>query len=351
MVRAGYGDIVGAATGRCPFARAQPRCSAGRPRWTSGQAGLERLRTVDIGPTRRRDVRRLARRGRAPRLRSATSSCCSSARLVLLERARADERRCRHRTGAPGRRGRPLPRRRMADDGGRVGRRPPRASRGATIEPGRRWIGRARRDDAGTCTSPGAARGVRRGGRRRRWARRRPRACSASSPWFEVAAAGHRVVLDLGVRRMPEHRRPVRRRRPYYCSVHSPPAALAPGRARPVDRCLRYHRSASTSTRTRSGPSWKPTPPWPGCAPQDVVMSRYLHRMVVTHGLPSGLGGRPGRPARRGGARSPGCLRGRRLGRQRTASWLMRAWRAGRDAGGGRRGAPPRPSAPRVVGT
>ena len=118
-----------------------------------------------------------------------------------------------------------------------------------------------------------------------------------SSPWFEAPPAVTASVLDLGVRRVPEHRLLFGADVPYYCSVHSPPASLAPA-GHALVTLLRYHRIGEHLDPHDTRAELEAHAALAGVAPQDVVMSRYLHRMVVTHGLPlastGGLAGRPG---------------------------------------------------------
>ena len=118
-----------------------------------------------------------------------------------------------------------------------------------------------------------------------------------TSPWFEVPPAVTASVLDLGVRRVPRHRVLFGADVPYYCSVHSPPAALAPeGHA--LVSLLRYHRIDEHLDPHETRAALEAHAALAGVAPQDVVMSRYLHRMVVTHGLPlASAGGLAGRPS------------------------------------------------------
>jgi hypothetical protein len=124
------------------------------------------------------------------------------------------------------------------------------------------------------------------------------------SPWYDVAPPVTASVLDLGLRRLPASRILLGADRPLYFSVHSPPAALAPD-GLVLATALRYHAPGEALEPAAVRAELEAHAALAGVAPEDVVLRRYLHRMVVSHGLPlasaGGLSGRsstavPGQP-------------------------------------------------------
>jgi phytoene dehydrogenase-like protein len=112
-------------------------------------------------------------------------------------------------------------------------------------------------------------------------------------PW--VAALGPAATaacLELAVRRPPRTRFVMGVEEPLYLSVHAPPADLAPPGVQVV-HLARYGARTSELDRAQL---------WDlahraGIAEADVVAHRFLHRMVVSPGMPTpgpGLAGRPG---------------------------------------------------------
>ncbi len=99
------------------------------------------------------------------------------------------------------------------------------------------------------------------------------------------------ACLDLGLRRAPERAIVFGIDQPVYLSTHTPSARLAPdGQA--VVHVMRY--GARDATRD-SAQLWE-LAHLAGIERGDVVVDRFLHRMVVAHALPrpgSGLTGRP----------------------------------------------------------
>lgn len=114
-----------------------------------------------------------------------------------------------------------------------------------------------------------------------------------------VARAGpsaEAAVLELGITRVPDIRVIVGLDQPLYASVHSPPTDLAPAGHGVV--CLaRYLRPGEEHERTTTRNELLALAQRMGVAPGHIAVERYLHRMVVTHGMPlarrGGLAGRP----------------------------------------------------------
>jgi len=110
--------------------------------------------------------------------------------------------------------------------------------------------------------------------------------------WGELGPAASAACLDLGLRRPPPVRFVLGVDDPVYLSTHAPPADLAPpGGA--VVQLLRY--GARTSAADK--PLLAGLAADAGIEPDDVVVERFLHRMVVTGAVPvperGGLVGRP----------------------------------------------------------
>jgi phytoene dehydrogenase-like protein len=119
----------------------------------------------------------------------------------------------------------------------------------------------------------------------------RPAAWSALGP--PVTAS----CLDLGVRGVPTHRAVIGLDEPTYCSVHSPPADLAPEGCAVV-AVAEYHRpGADRSDPTEQRRRLEAVARRAGIDDDDVVTARFLHAMVVAGAVPTaeggGLGGRP----------------------------------------------------------
>jgi phytoene dehydrogenase-like protein len=100
------------------------------------------------------------------------------------------------------------------------------------------------------------------------------------------------ATLDLGLRRPPARRFVLGIDQPVYCSRHAPGARLAP----PGTALLHLGRyGARSSAEDRA--ELDQLAAVAGVDQADVVVARFSHRLVVTHGLPrpgSGLSGRPG---------------------------------------------------------
>jgi phytoene dehydrogenase-like protein len=120
-----------------------------------------------------------------------------------------------------------------------------------------------------------------------------PAAAAALVPAAGVEAAGGDATaacLDLGLRRPPEHRVVFALDRPLYLSTHSPGADLAPTGAALV-HIMRYGARSAAEDRAELRDFARTA----GIGEDDVVVERFLHRMVVHHSLPrpgAGLAGR-----------------------------------------------------------
>ncbi len=116
-------------------------------------------------------------------------------------------------------------------------------------------------------------------------------------PWFAVAPPTTASSLDLGLRRMPDHPVLFGADRPLYFSTHAPAAALAPA-GLVLSVALKYHAPGETLDHHEVRAELEEHAARAGVREDDVVLRRYLHRSVVTHGLPlaaaGGLAGRPG---------------------------------------------------------
>jgi phytoene dehydrogenase-like protein len=116
-------------------------------------------------------------------------------------------------------------------------------------------------------------------------------------PWFAVAPPTTASSLDLGLRRMPDHPVLFGADRPLYLSTHAPAAALAPA-GLVLSIALKYHAPGEALDHREVRAELEEHAARAGVREADVVMRRYLHRSVVTHGLPlaaaGGLSGRPG---------------------------------------------------------
>ena len=100
------------------------------------------------------------------------------------------------------------------------------------------------------------------------------------------------ACLDLGLHRPPSPRVVFGVDVPLYLSTHCPPATLAPpGQA--VVQALRY---GARTAEADAAELWSLAAA-AGIGEADVVTDRFLHRMVVAHGLPRPGDGLAGRPA------------------------------------------------------
>jgi phytoene dehydrogenase-like protein len=110
-------------------------------------------------------------------------------------------------------------------------------------------------------------------------------------PEWELGPDTTAACLDLGLCRPPSPRVVFGVDVPLYLSTHCPPATLAPpGQA--VVHALRY---GARTAEADAAELWSLTAT-AGITEADVVTDRFLHRMVVAHGLPrpgEGLAGRP----------------------------------------------------------
>jgi phytoene dehydrogenase-like protein len=117
------------------------------------------------------------------------------------------------------------------------------------------------------------------------------RAVLADPPAWSLGADATAACLDLGLRRTPERAIVFGIDRPLYLSTHTLSARLAPdGHA--VVHVLRYGTRDAASDRAEL---WE-LAELAGIDRDDVVIDRFLHRMVVAHNLPrpgTGLAGRP----------------------------------------------------------
>jgi phytoene dehydrogenase-like protein len=110
-------------------------------------------------------------------------------------------------------------------------------------------------------------------------------------PGWELGPEWTAACLDLGLRQPPSPRVVFGVDEPLYLSTHCPPATLAPpGQA--VVHLLRY---GARTAEADAAQLWS-LAAMAGIDESDVVTHRFLHRMVVSHGLPRpgrGLAGRP----------------------------------------------------------
>ncbi len=117
------------------------------------------------------------------------------------------------------------------------------------------------------------------------------RAVLAHPPVWALGADVTAACLDLALRRAPRRAIVFGIDRPLYLSTHTPSARLAPeGQA--VVHVMRYGAREAAADRAEL---WE-LAELAGVESDDVVVERFLHRMVVTHALPrpgSGLAGRP----------------------------------------------------------
>jgi phytoene dehydrogenase-like protein len=115
--------------------------------------------------------------------------------------------------------------------------------------------------------------------------------------WFEAPPPVTASTLDLGLRRVPERRALFGVDRPLYFSTHSPPAELAPpGHA--LATVMRYHVAGESPDPVPVRAELEEHAVRAGVRSEDVVLRRYLHKVVVSHGLPmASTGGLAGRPA------------------------------------------------------
>jgi phytoene dehydrogenase-like protein len=117
------------------------------------------------------------------------------------------------------------------------------------------------------------------------------RSVLADPPAWSLGSEVTAACLDLGLRRAPERAIVFGIDQPVYLSTHTPSARLAPA-GRAVVHVMRY--GARDATRDRAQ-LWD-LAQLAGIERGDVLVDRFLHRMVVTHALPrpgSGLAGRP----------------------------------------------------------
>lgn len=97
--------------------------------------------------------------------------------------------------------------------------------------------------------------------------------------------------LDLGVRRVPPRRAVIGLDEPTYCSVHSPPARLAPDGCAVV-AVAEYHRpGADRPDRTAQRRRLEAVARRAGIGDDDVVTARFLPAMVVAGAVPTAEGG------------------------------------------------------------
>jgi len=126
------------------------------------------------------------------------------------------------------------------------------------------------------------------------------------SQWLECAGPSVRAAcLDLGLRGQPARRFVLGVDEPFYLSRHDPPARLSPG-GHSLVSVAEYLPSPRVDS-TGGGTSGRDVAAGRrrledfarrcGIRPDRVVKSRYLHDMVVAHGMPTadrgGLAGRP----------------------------------------------------------
>jgi phytoene dehydrogenase-like protein len=110
-------------------------------------------------------------------------------------------------------------------------------------------------------------------------------------PDWSLGADATAACLDLGLRHPPANLAVFGIDQPLYLSTHAPSAKLAPKGAALV-HVMRYGARSSESDRAEL---WE-FAQGAGIRKEDVVVERFLHRMVVTHSLPVpgiGLTGRP----------------------------------------------------------
>jgi hypothetical protein len=113
---------------------------------------------------------------------------------------------------------------------------------------------------------------------------------SAPDDWG-VGADATAACLDLALRRPPHRRVAFALEEPLYLSTHSPAADLAPPGAALV-HVMRYGARSSKQDRSQLWEFARLV----GISEDDVVVERFLHRMIVSHALPApglGLAGRP----------------------------------------------------------
>jgi hypothetical protein len=112
-----------------------------------------------------------------------------------------------------------------------------------------------------------------------------------SAPNWNLGQDSTAACLDLGLRRPPPRRVVFGLEAPLYFSTHSPAAELAPPGAAMV-HVMRYGARSSEEDRTQLWAFARVA----GVRDDDVVVERFLHKMVVSHSLPrpgAGLAGRP----------------------------------------------------------
>lgn len=128
-----------------------------------------------------------------------------------------------------------------------------------------------------------------------------PRACAdllADAPprWRALGSDATAACLDLASTRPPVPPFVLGIDRPLYLSNHCPPADLAPDGVSVVS-VMQYRSASAQPDLERDRRELTDLAGRAGIGPNDIVASRYLHRMVVVHGLPSpstgGLAGRP----------------------------------------------------------
>lgn len=117
------------------------------------------------------------------------------------------------------------------------------------------------------------------------------RAILPHHPGWECGPEARAACLDLGLRRPPDPRVVFGVDAPLYLSTHCPPANLA-RRGGAVVHVMRYGARSAAQDR----PELEALAGLVGIGEADIVTRRFLHSMVVTHGLPQAGDGLPGRP-------------------------------------------------------
>jgi phytoene dehydrogenase-like protein len=119
----------------------------------------------------------------------------------------------------------------------------------------------------------------------------------APASWDRLGPAVTASCLDLGLRRPPEIASWFGVDRPHYLVAHAPGADLAPAGGALVHAMRNLHHDETTSAEELRGDLWA-LAARAGITHDDVVLDRYLHRMVVISAsvTPAG-GGLAGRPA------------------------------------------------------
>jgi hypothetical protein len=114
---------------------------------------------------------------------------------------------------------------------------------------------------------------------------------------YEVGPKVEAACLDLGTRRRISPALWFGVDQPLYLTQHDPPAALAPDGCCVV-HVLRYLAPTDATSAEVQRAELRAHASRAGIADDDIVTSRYLHRMTVVSAAPAAhLGGMPGRPA------------------------------------------------------